>query len=130
MIAEPNTRKTDYILLSIGILLVLIPLVVVLAAPRNLNSLQLFLRIVAALGGAMVGAAIPGVLEINIPGVRAAGALGVLVLLLLFDPTSKAGKGVDDDEVDPSQPPKPQPCDVTFNGKWSGNATVLPPSVM
>ena len=43
-------------------------------------------RVITALGGALVGAAIPGFLEIDFPGVRAGGALAIFALIFLANP--------------------------------------------
>lgn len=95
-------RRPDYVLVGLGVLLLLVPLMFAVAAPPHVGQVQVFLRIVTSLGGALVAAAIPGILHVQFPGVRAAGALAVLVLFFRFNPidaVSPLGPGPDKSAV-------------------------------
>jgi hypothetical protein len=73
-------------LLAIGIVLLLLPVIVAAAAPTVLISAQFYLRIAAALGGALIGGFIPGVLQITLPWIKGAGAMGLFVLIYAVNP--------------------------------------------
>jgi hypothetical protein len=47
---------------------------------------QLYLRIIAALGGALIGGFIPGALQIALPGIKGVGALAVFGLIYVVNP--------------------------------------------
>lgn len=81
-----ESERTDYVLLGLGVLLVLLPLGYVVAFPSFFAPAQFYLRLVASLGGALIGACLPGLLHIRLPGIRAGGALAVLVLFWQFNP--------------------------------------------
>lgn len=84
----PRARQPgpDFTLLAVGIVLLLIPLAVGIFDPDAFDRVAWYLRVIAALGGGLAAAAIPGVFHLNIPGIRAAGAIAVFVLLYKFDP--------------------------------------------
>lgn len=84
--ATSKDQSVNYRLLAVGIVLILLPLLFVVAFPDHVKNANFFLRLVASLGGALVGAALPGLLEITLPGIRAAGALAVLVMFWQFNP--------------------------------------------
>lgn len=73
-------------LLAIGIVLLLLPVIIAVAAPAVLLSAQFYLRIAAALGGALIGGFIPGVLQITLPWIKGAGAMGLFVLIYAVNP--------------------------------------------
>lgn len=79
-------QKQNIALLFVGIVLVLMPLIFVVSFNQYFKEAELFLRLVASLGGALIGAWLPGMLNIDIPGIKAGGALAVLVLLWQFNP--------------------------------------------
>jgi hypothetical protein len=87
-----NPHQTDYVLLSIGLILVIIPLGFVIAYSDYLTEASLYLRVIISLGGALVGSSIPGLLQIHFPGIRAAGALAILVLLWQTNPPQALNK--------------------------------------
>ena len=68
-----GNTSTDYVLLSVGLVLIVLPLVFVVAVPAQVGAAELYLRLIASLGGALVGTSILGLLQIQIPGIRAAG---------------------------------------------------------
>jgi hypothetical protein len=73
-------------LLAVGIVLLLLPIIIAAAAPAVLVSAQFYLRIAAALGGALIGGFIPGVLQITLPWIKGAGAMGLFVLIYAVNP--------------------------------------------
>lgn len=93
--ARELTPKADRIMLAVGVVLILLPLAFVVAYPQNLDGNSLFfLRIIASLGGALIGASLPGLLNIELPGIRAGGALAVLAMFYLIDPPGTVGAQV------------------------------------
>jgi hypothetical protein len=73
-------------LLGVGIVLLLLPIVIAAAAPSVLVSAQLYLRIAAALGGALIGGFIPGTLQITLPWIKGAGAIALFALIYVVNP--------------------------------------------
>lgn len=90
----PTQHHTDYVLLSVGLVLIILPLIFVVAFINSIDAAGFFLRLIASLGGALVGSAIPGLLQIHIPGVRAAGALAVLIMFWQFNPPQALNKAI------------------------------------
>ena len=79
--------KTDVITLSIGVVLILVPLVFIVMFATSVGPASVaFLRIAAALGGALIGVSLPGILDIQLPGVRAGGALAIFVTIFFMNP--------------------------------------------
>lgn len=87
-------HHTDYALLAVGVALILLPIIFVIPFSDRTDDASLYLRIIASLGGALVGASLPGLLEITLPGVRAAGAMAVLVLFWQFNPPQALNKAI------------------------------------
>lgn len=96
-----NEHEKDYVLLAVGLVLVAVPLGFVVVFPDRASDASLYLRLIASLGGALVGSAIPGLLQIQFPGVRAAGALAVLVLFWQTNPPRLLDRAISD----PTFPP-------------------------
>lgn len=84
----------DWILLISGLVLILIPVAVAILVPASLPQANVYLRVVAALGAALVGAFIPGALQVDFPGVKAAGAIGLFVIVFLANPPEKAAQAL------------------------------------
>jgi hypothetical protein len=78
----------------IGIGLLFIPLCFVVFNPSSFQRAEFYLRVITALGGALVGAAIPGFLEISFPGVRAGGAMVIFALIFLVNPPKLTYEGL------------------------------------
>ena len=110
-----SPRKPDTVLLVLGVTFVLLPLVFVVAFPDRFESAQLYLRLVASLGGALIGAWLPGLFHFEGLGFRATGALTVLVLFWLFNPPQQVQRAL-----------APQPPSLAQLG-WSGPAEPLLP---
>jgi hypothetical protein len=91
---EPRRKPEipDWLLLVIGLLLVFIPILVAIGAPPALVAANVYLRICAALGAALIGAFIPGALRVDLPGVKAAGAIGFFALTFLTNPPERAAQ--------------------------------------
>jgi hypothetical protein len=105
--------KPDNVLLALGVLLLLLPLIFVVLFPEQFSAVQLYLRMVASLGGALIGAWLPGLLQIKLPGVRAGGALAVLVLFWQFDPPAQLEEALNADSE----------IAQNFAGAWNIDAT-------
>lgn len=73
-------------LLLVGILLLFTPVVFILIFPGAYDPARIYLRLSASLGGAMIGALIPGIFHIDTSSARAAGGLGIFLLTFLIDP--------------------------------------------
>ena len=93
----------DWLLLVIGLLLVLIPIGVAISAPSALVTANVYLRICAALGAALIGAFIPGALQIDFPGVKAVGAIALFALTFLTNPPEKAAQAAGTDKSTPQK---------------------------
>lgn len=87
-------NKPDNALLILGTVLLLLPLAFVIAVPDRFETAQFYLRLVASLGGALIGAWLPGLLHIEMPGISAGGALAVLVLFWLFNPPQQLKEAI------------------------------------
>jgi hypothetical protein len=79
-------KINDYVVLIVGVLLILTPLAFDLYAPQRFVDVQLFLRLIASLGGGLAGAAIPGFINLDFPWVRAGGAAAFVVLFYSTNP--------------------------------------------
>jgi hypothetical protein len=93
-------QRPENALLVLGVVLLLLPLFFVVVFPEQFRSAQLYLRIVASLGGALVGAWLPGFLRISVPGVKGAGALAILVLFFQFNPPQALNDAVNPESTD------------------------------
>ncbi|MES2884400.1 MAG: hypothetical protein V4709_06330 [Pseudomonadota bacterium] len=89
-------RKPDYILLGLGVFLVIVPLIFAVGFEKKYATVAIQMRLISSLGGALIGAWLPGLLQVRIPGIRAGGAFAVLVLFYLFDPPLKVNNAVTD----------------------------------
>jgi hypothetical protein len=93
----------EWVLLVVGLLLILIPVVLAILAPDSLVRANVYLRICAALGAALIGAFVPGALQINITGVKAAGAIALFVLTFLTNPPERAAQAAGIPEANPTR---------------------------
>lgn len=85
-------KDSEYMLLYVGVFLILVPLVFAIGFENKYDTVAHPMRLISSLGGALIGSWLPGLLHIRIPGIRAGGALALLVLFYLFDPSSKVNK--------------------------------------
>ena len=103
-----TSQSPEWWLLPVGLLLLMLPIVVALTSPSALAKTEFFLRVVTALGGGLIGGFIPGVLQVTLPGAKAAGALGVLVLIYNVNPPQLAVSSMDDPAPSPASPTPPK----------------------
>lgn len=84
------STKSDRVLLVTGVGLILVPLVLAMLRPEIVGVVEFYLRTVAALGGGLVGASIPGLLQVKLPFAKAGGALAVFLLIYAVNPARVA----------------------------------------
>ncbi|SIS42563.1 hypothetical protein [Neptunomonas antarctica] len=87
-------HKKDWVLFISGFVLIILPLIFVVTYTEHFVSVQFYLRLIASLGGALIGASLPGFLNIRVLGVEAGGALAILVLFYLFNPPAALKEGL------------------------------------
>jgi hypothetical protein len=98
------------LLLFLGVGLLLLPLIFVVVFPEHYEKARVTLRIMSAVGGALIGAWLPGFFNLTGPLYRVGGALAILVLFFLFDPPAATNTGVNNESPDaaalniPAQP--------------------------
>jgi hypothetical protein len=91
-----------------GVVFVLLLVVLAIFFPNPTPFQYVIFKTVLALAAAGVGALIPGLLHVDIPAVRAGGALAIFVLVYQFSPASLV---VDAKSTPPQvQPPTPAPA--------------------
>ena len=95
---------TEWVLFGVGCSLLLFPVAVAAASPTVLINAQVFLKIIAALGGALLGGFIPAVLQVTLPGIKAVVALGVFALIYVTNPPVFVAKA-----ANPLVPPTASP---------------------
>ena len=88
---------SHYILLSVGLVLVLVPILMAHSCTEAYGEAQRFLRILAALGAGLIAAFIPGALHVQFPGVEAVGGIAAFALVLIYDPLWKVDAVVHQD---------------------------------
>jgi len=104
---DKKVHSPDYILLGIGIFLMLIPLGFLLMYPEAYEKAEFYLRVFIALGGGLVGASLPGLLDVKLPFAKAGGAMGVFLVLYAVNPPQITLNAIDTiDEQEISSPDK------------------------
>jgi hypothetical protein len=85
---KPPTKMdhASWVLLAVGLLLLIVPIAIAAGAPEVLIRAEFYLRVATALGGGLVAAFVPGALQINLPGIRGAGALAIFALIFSVNP--------------------------------------------
>jgi len=81
-----DKQHPHYLLLVVGVVLLLTPLVFIVISPDQFEQAGFFLRIIAALGGGLIGAFIPGMLDVELPFAKAGGALAVFLVIYGTNP--------------------------------------------
>lgn len=81
-----NSRR-DIMLLVLGALLIACCVAMAHFAPTTFQSAFLQMRVLTALGGALLGTALPGIIGLEVRGIRAVGAVSFVVLFFLFTPS-------------------------------------------
>ena len=80
----------DIVLLTVGLVLIFVALIVALIVPKPSVFQFWVLRVILALGGACIGAIIPGFIEfasqINEIALRAGGAIALFLVIYLINP--------------------------------------------
>ena len=81
-----NKKNPNYVVLAVGSVFLLLPVVTIAIYPDVYADIELFLRLIVSLGGGLIASAIPGLLEIKLPGIKSAGAIAVTVLFYFWNP--------------------------------------------
>lgn len=84
--------QRDVIVLLLGAALIASCIAVAHFAPHTFHAAFVQMRVLTALGGALLGTALPGLIGIDFKGVRAIGAASFVVLFFLFTPLDLATK--------------------------------------
>jgi len=77
------------LLAGLGVLFVSVLLVIVIVVPEPKPNQALVFRVVLALGAACIGGVLPGLFHIAAGWLKAGGAVGLMVLVLLLDPSGR-----------------------------------------
>jgi hypothetical protein len=85
-VPPPPHKMNDYFLLVVGIALIIFPVWFDVWKPDRFVEVQTFLRVIASLGGGLVGASIPGIIHVNFSWLRASGAIALVALFYLANP--------------------------------------------
>lgn len=86
--------QRDIIVLLLGAALIASCVAVAHFAPDTFRATFIQMRVLTALGGALLGTALPGLIGIEFKGVRAIGAASFVVLFFVFTPLDLAAKQV------------------------------------
>ncbi len=117
----------DFYLLFFGVLLLVIPLLFIVKYQQGYEDARVYLRIMSALGGAMIGAWLPGLLNLEGPGYKAGGALAILLLFFSTDPPYRTNAAVNSEYPDrhPIEIPVPE-SELTTPEPSLAEAAILP----
>jgi hypothetical protein len=83
---QGDSSSPDFRLLLAGIVLLTIPLLMALLPNELFGRIAYLLRLFAALGGGLIAACIPGFMNIELPYLKAGGALAAVVLVYTTNP--------------------------------------------
>lgn len=122
---------------SFGVVFVICLLVFAVAIPNPTDFTAFVFRVVLSLAAAGVGAVLPGLLEVTLPGVRAGGALALAAVVYFMNPPglihdtieSKTRSALDDayvritrgnlelarDYLEKAKLMTPEPIDIPFS---------------
>ena len=114
--------QRDIIVLLLGAALIASCVVIAHYAPDTFHAAFIQMRVLTALGGALLGTALPGLIGIEFKGVRAIGAASFVVLFFLFTPLDIAAKPVR--EVPAAPVPSPE---TRVNAATDAPPVVQPP---
>lgn len=89
-------QSRDLTVLLLGAALVASCIAVAHYAPTTFQSAFVQMRVLTALGGALLGTALPGLIGIEIKGIRAIGAASFVVLFFLFTPLARPSSAAND----------------------------------
>jgi len=85
-IPDMTNQSKDIAVLVLGAFLIASCVAVAHFAPTTFQAAFVQMRVLTALGGALLGTALPGIIGIEIKGIRAIGAASFVVLFFLFTP--------------------------------------------
>jgi len=90
-VAETTSNsQRDILLLVLGALLIACCVAIAHFAPATFQAAFLQMRVLTALGGALLGTSLPGIIGLEVKGIRAVGAVSFVVLFFLFTPSLTA----------------------------------------
>lgn len=81
---------------AFGFVFVIILLILAVAIPNPTESTLFIFRVVLCLAAAGIGAVLPGLFEINLPGVRAGGALALAAAVFFMNPPALLKSSVEE----------------------------------
>jgi len=90
MAAPTSNSQRDIMLLVLGAVLIACCVAIAHFAPATFQAAFLQMRVLTALGGALLGTALPGIIGLEVKGIRAVGAVSFVVLFFLFTPSLTA----------------------------------------
>jgi hypothetical protein len=71
---------------SLGAVLISIPVAAIVALPTFNPEASIYFRVMSACGGALIGSVVPGLLNLHLPTLKAGGALGVFAVIFFLNP--------------------------------------------
>jgi peptidoglycan/LPS O-acetylase OafA/YrhL len=110
-----SNSQRDIMLLVLGALLIACCVAIAHFAPGTFQASFLQMRVLTALGGALLGTALPGIIGLEVRGIRAVGAVSFVVLFFLFTPSLTAAPQTSThaathaEPVVPAAPPSGEP---------------------
>lgn len=108
MTTEHGTR--DLVLAALGLVIVVGCVVVAYAMPATFHDAEFQMRTLTALGGGLLGGAVPGFIGIDTKGVRAVGAAAFVVLFYAVTPLAvNRDSSSTVNAATAPEPPKPAP---------------------
>lgn len=90
MAAPTSNSQRDIVLLLLGAVLIACCVAIAHFAPATFHAAFLQMRVLTALGGALLGTSLPGIIGLEVKGIRAVGAVSFVVLFFLFTPSLTA----------------------------------------
>jgi hypothetical protein len=115
-------------LLLLGAALIASCIAVAHFAPHTFHAAFVQMRVLTALGGALLGTALPGLIGIEFKGVRAIGAASFVVLFFLFTPLDLASMPENQPERAPELQTETQVNAVTEDKAPAPAATLPEPA--
>jgi hypothetical protein len=83
---EVSISVEKFLAFCFGVIFAIILVIVAIAIPNPTNFTLFVFRVILALVAAGIGAVLPGLMEINLPGVRAGGALALAAVVYFVNP--------------------------------------------
>jgi hypothetical protein len=113
-----SNNQRDITLLVLGAVLIACCVAIAHFVPGTFRAAFLQMRVLTALGGALLGTSLPGIIGLDVKGIRAVGAVSFVVLFFLFTPSLTAEPRPQQTSIDaatraepalPVDAPSPQP---------------------